>query len=148
MIQYLESILQTANSAAPTFNRIEQAFTAAPIQEYIADTPAAFTMLLEDVPKSANRSMTCVNQEVAEAVGVHLVVPTDRLIECVDFVRAALLGIKPVLSNAPSRSYQRLEFVGGGIDARNGVVGDSQGVQGKYVWWLERYSVTYQIRSR
>ena len=41
------------------------------------------------------------------------------------------------------RTYEPMEFLGGGIDTRDGVLGDTRSVQGRYVWWLERYVATF-----
>lgn len=139
-MKYMRDALVAANLTTPTLARVDYAFTAAPVDTYDKDTPAAFVMVLEDKPQP-NSSLQCVRQQTDTICAVHVVCKADQLAGAVDFVRAALLGTKPQIPSAPDRVYGMLELIGGGVDPRDGIQGD-------YIWWLERYSARYVVRSK
>jgi hypothetical protein len=113
------------------------------VREYSEEVPAAFIMPIEETPVASNKSINCVRQLIRTVIGVHIVCPIADYEECVDLVRNSIMGWRPDLGPTVGRRYEMFEFVGGGIDTRDGVIGDTRAVQGRYVWWLERYVATF-----
>lgn len=112
------------------FAVVDEAWFAAPIDNFDVDTPACLAYLAEDGAAGEAETLRPV-QPLTLSYGIWIVTPRDRYRDMRQSVRAALFGW------CPSERHNPLAYTGG----------QTTDIRGEFVWWREFWSIDTHIRA-
>jgi len=113
-----------------TFNTIEHAWSMQPFDDPENNAPAL--LLFPGKQKSSdNRSEICTVQECNKDINIFIIAEISELEAIIDEVNSLVQGWQYNSNHLPMMHLE----------------GDPQEIKGKYIWFLETYTTTYQRRS-
>lgn len=122
-------VLERIRAETSGFQTIDEAWFAAPIDDFGAQTPACLAYLAEDGADGEPETLRPV-QAITLSYGLWIVTPRDQFRDLRQSIREALFGWQP------SEHHDPLAYRGG----------QTTDIRGEFVWWREFWTTDTHLR--